>query len=148
MGEKRGRPRTTLRALRVRGLAQFDASITQQGIPRNPFREYVAALDYIKAVDALTVNELKNHWTPFAWSHHSLGLFSADTGIPAAAARLITTPAAPFFDGAGQLVIASFETGISSTTQTWRLGLHLSTPAGDPYDPEDFSIYVQVRSYE
>lgn len=148
MGEKRGRPRTTLRALRVRGPAQLDASLTQQGIPRHPFREYIAGFSYQEGAAVPVIDVLKNHWPPFTWTHPGIGSFTAETNIAAAAAQIITLPVAPLFDGAGQLCIVGFHAGINFFTQKWLLTLELFTPAGEPYEPSDFNCTVQARSYE
>jgi hypothetical protein len=132
----------------VRGPAQFDAGLTQAGIARSPFREYIAGLDYLAADDSITAEELKNHWPPFAWSHADVGRFAAATGIPAGSAKLIASPVTPFFDGVGVLVIPAIGAGVDVASQLYFVTLDLFKLDGSAYDPEDFFIFVQVRSYE
>lgn len=148
MGERRGRSRTTLRALRVRGPVRFDASVTQQGIPRHPYREYIAGLTWQEDAEAPEVVELRNHWQQFQWSHDGAGLFVAQTNIAAAGAQLITLPLTPFFDSAGVLIIPAFAASIDVNSQTWVLSLRLFKLDASPHEPSDFSIILQVRSYE
>lgn len=128
MGEKRGRPRTTLRALRVRGPVQLDASFTQQGAARAPKQECLLTLFQLEDAPPVVTEHANTIGGPVVATREAVGFYRLTfPGSPFSKPVIVmATGRSPF-----EQVFASRSGSDSILVETWEAGAHADNVMAD-----------------